>query len=80
MLIITARLSQVLLWVLEHNTAAAEAVREPVDSHRWQADEFLLYGGENEITGLAPEFESLRQDSLALYRRVVRIESETLLH
>jgi hypothetical protein len=81
MLIVTARLAQVVLWVLDRSPSISpDDDADFPDMIDWRADPLLL---DNDMTGLpalTPEFDSLRQDSLALYHRVVRIEAQTTLH
>ncbi len=78
MLIVTARLAQVVLWVLNRGPS----VRHDDDAELadWQADPLLLGNNMTGLPALTPEFDSLRQDSLALYHRVVRIDGQTTLH
>ena len=78
MLGVTARLAQVVLGVLNRGPSIRhDDDAEPAD---WQADPLLLGNDMTDLPALAPELDSLRQDSLALYRRVVRIDGQATLH
>ncbi len=86
MLFIAARLSQVMLWVLtrEAEPAPADDDGEPATAAacegdaRWQADPLLMSepDGGDCAPSLAPRFQKLRESSLSLYRRVVRLDEQ----
>ena len=81
MLIVTARLAQVVLWVLNRGPSIShDDDPKLADMLDWRADPLLLGNDMTGLPALTPEFYSLRQDSLALYHRVVRIEAQTTLH
>ena len=81
MLFITARLAQVMLWVLNRGPGLdGPGITGDEARKSWEADPLLLEDGDCGDGALGHEFDALRESSLSLYRRVVRIDSQATIH
>lgn len=81
MLFITARLAQVMLWVLNRGPGLdSQSITSGEACKSWKADPLLLTEGDCGDGALGHKFDTLRENSLSLYRRVVRIDSQATIH
>jgi hypothetical protein len=72
MLLVTARLMQVMGWALSEQTAVRKG-RDAAPGRRWKLDTTLAAQPEGRTARSYPHFAALIDDSLSLYQRVLRL-------